>query len=154
MEDSLIAAPPPELPRERERLSWLTPSRKILLWFVGWSVLYVVERVFLATRMPPQYDAIPAIVFMLGYGVLMLAWAKADSEERGEELSSGWKFMMVFLGFFSLCAYLFKTRGFLRGLLSILYAIGFGVGLLVFEVIISIPLMLLNVFLFGGKLPK
>ncbi|HEV7700753.1 MAG TPA: hypothetical protein VGO43_11035 [Pyrinomonadaceae bacterium] len=127
----------------------LAPKRKILLAIVGWALLNTLAALFIEPRLAPQFGTIFLVIGAIGYGVLILAWAKADSHERGEELPSGWKFMLVVLGGFTLIAYFFKTRGFARGLLSIAYMIGFSVVAFLFSTIVAAVLLIISGMVFG-----
>lgn len=60
------------------------------------------------------------LVFIVAFNFLMLLWCSYDSIERdGERLSSKFALMMVIFGIFTLIYYLFRSRGFSAGLISI-----------------------------------
>lgn len=81
------------------------------------------------------------IFFVIGFNFLMLLWCSYDSTERGEKISSKFVLMMVLFGIFTLIYYLFRTRGFSSGLISV------GKLLLLFIVSIVVSLVI-YVFLF------
>lgn len=116
---------------------------------MGWALLNTLAAIFVEPRIAPHLQSIFLVVGAIGYGVLTLAWVKADSGERGEELTSGWKFMLVFLGIFALIVYFFKTRGFPRGLLSIVYMIGFAIFSVIFNAIVTIVVITIRGMIFG-----
>ena len=84
-----------------------------------------------------------ALVEAIGFGVLILAWCKADSRESGEELTGGWTFMLVAFGVLALAAYLFKSRGFGKGLISLLYAAGFWIGMTVANFVVGFATLMI-----------
>lgn len=112
-------------PSER---SLLTPKRRILIGWMAFSLLTGIVQVALIGVVGPDVSFVLILAETIGFGILILAWCKADSDERGEDLSSGWKFMLVFLGVLTLTAYLFKSRGFARGLLAVGYSLAFILG--------------------------
>jgi hypothetical protein len=119
-----------------ERRAWLTAKRKILGGWIAWSLVMDVVQALLLRVVSQEMLLILFVIAAFGYGVLLLAWCRADSDERGEELSSGWKFMLVLLGFLTFIAYLFKTRGFVRGLLAIVYSLAFVIGVYILDIIV------------------
>lgn len=81
------------------------------------------------------------IVFVIGFNLLMLLWCFYDSIEGGEQINSKFVLMIVLFGIFTLVYYLFRTRGFSSGLISV------GKLLLFFTVSIAVSLVI-YVFLF------
>jgi multisubunit Na+/H+ antiporter MnhB subunit len=136
-------------PSER---SLLTPKRRILIGWMAFSLLTGIVQVALIGVVGPDVSIVLILAETIGFGILILAWCKADSDERGEDLSSGWKFMLVFLGVLTLTAYLFKSRGFARGLLAVGYSLAFILGNFIFDYMIMIVLFLIRVAIFEAPL--
>lgn len=60
------------------------------------------------------------LIFVVAFNFIMLLWCSYDSLERdGERLSSKFVLMIVIFGVFTLIYYLFRSRGFSAGLISI-----------------------------------
>jgi hypothetical protein len=58
-------------------------------------------------------------VSIIGFNLLIFAWCHYDALERNEPFGAGWRLLVILLGIFALFIYLFKTRGFKHGLISI-----------------------------------
>ena len=117
----------------------------IILWgFVNGIADLVVEE---SGR--PEYSIIPLLVGSIGYGVLLLMWSKQDSAERGEELSHGWTFVIVALGVFAFVPYLFKSRGFIKGIISVLYMLGFVLVAAIFYLIFMAIVIIIKDLILG-----
>jgi len=132
----------------------LTFKRKILIGIVMVSLVSGAADVVTGRIGAHQLDAVIFLASAIGYGILILSWCKADSQERGDELSSGWTPMLVVFGWLALIAYLFKSRGFAKGLLAVLYTFGFAIGTLVFDLIVLIIGLLAAVLIFGKGILK
>ncbi len=76
----------------------LTPKRKVLIGFILWTIINTLADLVLEKTGADQFRVVAMFVGTIGYGVLILGWAIADSGERGETLSHGWKFVLVALG--------------------------------------------------------
>lgn len=84
-------------------------------------------------------EQILLFVSMLGTGFCILLWCSLDTAERNEKLGAGFRFLLVLFGIFALIVYLFKSRGFKRGLTA------FGYLLLVFVVYVILSAIVLTV---------
>ena len=60
-----------------------------------------------------------SVINVLGWGIGMLAWCKADARERGYLLHGKFPLAIVLFGTFTLIYYLFRSRGFGRGLIGV-----------------------------------
>ena len=76
-------------------------------------------------------------------------WSKLDSAERGEELSHGWTFVIVALGVFAFVPYLFKSRGFIKGIISVLYMLGFVLVAAIFYLIFMAIVIIIKDLILG-----
>jgi hypothetical protein len=72
-----------------------------------------------------QIEQIISLPITIGYGVLTLFWCKMDADERNENVSARFRFLVVIFGVFALVYYLFKSRGLKKGFISFGYALLF-----------------------------
>lgn len=97
------------------------------------------------------FSRIIDIFLTLGLNIFAFAWCRNDAGERGYKLHRFFSYAVVILGTLALLYYLFRSRGFRRGLVStgwlVLYVIlCFGISM-----IIAAALVLIAVF--AGVVP-
>ncbi|MGE0247545.1 MAG: hypothetical protein AB7Q37_18125 [Pyrinomonadaceae bacterium] len=95
-----------------------TKKRWILFVFVPllWLAFLVFGTVFEADKgLSRTTDAIAGI----GFNILTFAWCRIDSKERGYRLHRYFVFATIVFGLLALLYYLFRSRGFRGGLISI-----------------------------------
>ena len=76
----------------------------------------------------------------LGFTVGVLIWCHIDARERGISLGGGFRILMILVMPVALIYYLFKSRGFAGGLVSIGWSIGFFIVLIVVNVVVNLLL--------------
>jgi len=125
----------------------MNEKRRVLVGIAVFSVVSTIASV-LAEPNQSVYSAI-SILTAVGFGVGILIWCKADSQERNIPLSSGFRIAVVIFGLFALIYYLFKSRGFKRGFVSTGYALLFGLILFMINVIVGTCMTLISMMIFG-----
>lgn len=74
-----------------------------------------------------DFSRLVDVILTLGLNIFSFAWCRMDSRERGYELHRYFPFAVIIFGTFALLYYLFRSRGFRGGLISIgwliLYAV-------------------------------
>jgi hypothetical protein len=80
----------------------------------------------------------------VGYVVALILWIHADARERNIPLSAGFRLAVIFLGLFTLTYYLFRSRGFKGGFISIGWLLLYFIALLVLSIIVNIVLALIS----------
>ncbi len=98
-------------------------QKRIVLIAVSFFALF--NTVILLVVDKPPYDQIVFALGSVGFGMLILWWCKIDSEERNINLGPGFRFLLILFGIFALIAYLFKSRGFKKGLIATGYTLLF-----------------------------
>lgn len=91
-------------------------------------------------------------LLVFGYGLAIYSWCQFDSRERGFQLSDWFSYLVVLFGTLALVYYLFRSRGFLRGLVALGLFILLIIGMLLIEVIFGIFLGIVMVLLGKQKL--
>lgn len=91
----------------------------------------------------PQAAEIVSLCTAVGYGLLILMWCKIDSNQRGENLGAGFRFLVVIFGVFALVYYLFKSRGLKQGFMSVAYALLFFIAIVLVGATVSTMLFIL-----------
>lgn len=85
----------------------------------------------------------------LGLNILAFAWCRIDSRERGYKLHRYFSYAVVILGTLALLYYLFRSRGFRRGLVStgwlVLYILLCLVAALIVATVILVVLAVIGV---------
>jgi len=119
-----------------ESSPFFTTKRKALAGIMLWSVMNGIADLIIDHTGAAHLSVVVILIGAIGYGILILTWCKADSREHGEELGAGWNLYVLVFGVFALFAYLFKSRGLVRGFLGILYSLGFVVVMLIFDIIV------------------
>lgn len=114
-------------------LGYQQRKRRILIAAAIFSVLIAPPLILFddGTAQARLFD----LITISGYGILVLGWCYYDSLERDEPLGTGFRVLIVLLGVLPLFIYLIKSRGFKRGLLSIVIALLICAGLLLIMVI-------------------
>jgi hypothetical protein len=139
-----------DLPEKRERKSFFNEKRRIVFIYIPIVALASSLIGLLLARSP--YVAVDDLVSAVVYGILVLMWCKADAAERGYKLSRYFPLAVVLFSVFALVYYLFRSRGFSRGLAStglvILYLAGLFVVLMIVVGIIAVFLIA------SGVLPR
>jgi len=95
-------------------------SRNKKIVIIIWAVLMIVTAP--APEIFGENSSIAVASFYLtaiGSNFLVFAWCHYDSLERNQTLGIGWRVLIIFLGIFALLIYLYKSRGFKQGLISI-----------------------------------
>lgn len=84
------------------------------------------------------------IAFLGGFGILVavLIWCHTDAAERNIKVGMGFRIAMISLMPVALIYYLVKSRGWRRGLISVLKVIGLYALLLIFSTILNLCLAL------------
>jgi hypothetical protein len=82
---------------------------------------------------------------IIGLNMLVFAWCHYDSLQRNQPFGKGWGFSILLFGSLALIIYLFKSRGFKQGAVSV------GKALLIFLAMIlsSTLAMLITVLVLG-----
>jgi hypothetical protein len=92
----------------------------------GVIIFTVIANIFaLWFEKNPPVSQIITFFTAIGYGIFILLWCSFDSRERNEDLGAGFRILLVIFGAFALLFYLFKSRGFKKGLISIGYLLLF-----------------------------
>jgi hypothetical protein len=102
----------------------------------------------------PTLSTALSVINMLGCGVWMLAWIKADSRERGYALHRRFPLIVVVFGIFALIYYLFRSRGFLRGLAGVAYFLLFSILTLITAVVAGSLVLIIMVMIIGPEALK
>ena len=74
---------------------------------------------------------------LFAFNLLTFAWCHYDSAERNQTLGVGWRFAIILFGLFALLAYLLKSRGMKKGLISVGKALLVFLGIFVVSVLLS-----------------
>ena len=119
-------------------------KRNVLIATIIFSILSGVISFWFENN--PQIEQVFSLLTAIGYGILILIWCKIDSNERNENLGSGFRILLVIFGVFALIYYLFKSRGIKNGFISSGYALLFFIILILVSASASTGLYLL----FGG----
>lgn len=128
------------------------PKHQLVAAATAGQFLYVVFAI-LAERNIYISTAL-AVAVTLGYGIAILAWCRFDSRERGYPLSPRFAYAVVNFGTFSLIFYLFRSRGFARGLGSVAIFFAFLIALFIIDVIFAAIILVLISLITGTPLPK
>ena len=104
-------------------------KRNVLLAMVVFTVAANFAAQWFETN--PSFNQIVTFFTAIGYGFLILLWCSLDSRERNENLGQGFRILLIVFGALALLFYLFKSRGFKKGLVSTGYALLFFLGLVI-----------------------
>ena len=112
---------------------------------IGILVLSVASNFaqWLAVVSEPLYSAV-SILTAIGYTVGTLIWCHIDAQERNINLGPGFRILLIVLGPIALIYYLFKSRGFFRGFISLGWMTAFFVLILLLNMITSLILALIS----------
>lgn len=93
---------------------------------IGILVLTVVSTIasWLASNNEPLYGAI-TIFSAVGYAVGVLLWCQIDSRERDIPLGPGFRILVLLIAILAVPYYLFQSRGFKKGMISLGFALVF-----------------------------
>lgn len=105
-------------------------KRNILIGITVLSIVSAIASAVAEYGNEPAYNAV-SLFSTIGYGVGILLWCKADSNERN-------------IGIFTLIYYLFKSRGFKNGLISVGYTFLFILALLVVDIVVNVAASLIS----------
>jgi hypothetical protein len=96
-----------------------------------------------------SYRAIAAAIDLIGafgLNVLVFAWCRADGEERGYTFHRFFTYAVVVFGIKAMVYYIFRSRGFVQGMVSLgwflMYLICAIVASVIVGVLIMIPLII------------
>ncbi len=94
-------------------------KRNVIIGAVIFNILINV----VSLRFEGNFSVEQTLTFIsvIGTGFCILLWCNLDSDERNEKLRAGFRFLLVLFGVFALIVYLFKSRGFKRGLIAVGY---------------------------------
>ncbi|HTK38439.1 MAG TPA: hypothetical protein VL325_08100 [Pyrinomonadaceae bacterium] len=128
--------------QELAELSYRTRKRNVLLGVLVMMVTSTLaDWVFAGNGIA---SSLISIFTGVGGSVAVLLWCMIDSEERDIKLGPGFRILTVLFGVFCLIYYLFKSRGFTRGLVSTGYSILFFILLFILTIIENIALALMD----------
>lgn len=116
------------------------------------NILLAVPAIFIAmTVLGPllgSYKTAAGAIDLVGIfnlNILVFAWCRVDSQERGYSLHRLFSYAVVFFGVFAMIYYLFRSRGFVDGLSSVgwflLYIFCSVVLSTIISIVITIPLI-------------
>jgi hypothetical protein len=132
------------------RPTFWTAKRLVLVETLGFStIIGLISVVFLQN---PYMTTAVSLINILGWGVCMLAWIKADSLTRGYQLHRQFPYAVVIFGTFALIYYLFRSRGIFRGFTSVGYFALFAILNVIVGLIAGILLLLIIVLIFGPSI--
>ena len=123
-------------------------KRNVIIGAVIFNIL--INVVSLRFEGNSSVEQILTFISVIGTGFCILLWCNLDSGERDEKLGTNFRFLLVLFGVFALIVYLFKSRGFKRGLIAVGYL------LLVFAGYILASAVVLTVIglIFKAQIPK
>ena len=127
-------------------------KRNVLILLVMAESLLIAAS-SIASLYAPEFSFIPILAVGLAWGIGVFAWCKIDAEERGEQLRSSQKTVLVLLSGFGLIHYLLATRGVKRGLISLGWALLFWIGTSVITFIINVVLLAVILLIVGDPAP-
>ncbi len=87
---------------------------------------------------------VTSIFTAIGYVVGTLIWCHIDARDRNVPLGQGFRILVILLGPIALIYYLFKSRGFTRGIISVAWMVGFILTIFVIATIENIILALIS----------
>ncbi|MFZ1699273.1 MAG: hypothetical protein WBO10_17955 [Pyrinomonadaceae bacterium] len=94
----------------------------------------------LAVSLPQSTLRTLDIITAVGINFAQFAWVRIDSRERGYELHRAFPFLIVIFGTFAFLYYIFRSRGFVQGIVATgwLLAYFFGVVLSLFIIVLVV----------------
>ena len=118
------------------RRSFLNEKRWLLFVYVPIfvSVCSILGIVFEEHK---GFSLLVDIALALGLNIFELMWCRMDSRERGYELHRHFTFAVVIFGVLALLYYLFRSRDFREGLISIGWLVLYVIALLVVSSVVS-----------------
>ena len=128
------------------------PKHQVLAAAATGQFLYLVFATIAARNV--YISTALAVAFTLGYGIAILGWCRLDSRERGFALSPRFPYAVVIFGTFSLIFYLFRSRGFARGLGSVSVFFASLIALFIIDTIFAVIVLVLISFITRTPLPK
>jgi hypothetical protein len=117
-------------------------KRNIIIGIAVWTAVSVVAD-WIAVESETAYR-LSTILSGIGYVVGLILWVHADARKRNIPLSAGFRIAAIIFGFFALIYYLFRSRGFSGGFISIGWLLLYIVALLVLSIIVNIVLALIS----------
>jgi hypothetical protein len=117
-------------------------KRNILIGIGVLSVVTLIAK-WLAVSSEAAYGAV-SILSTVGFVVGMILWVHADAWERNMRLSRGFKIALILLGIFTLIYYLFKSRGFVAGIIAVGWLFLYIAALFILNAIVNVVLALIS----------
>ena len=131
-------------------VTFCTPKRVVLLQTLVFSiVIAILSAGFIRNSF---ITGILSIINVLGWGVCILAWIKADSRLRGYALHRHFPLIVVIFGTVALIYYLFRSRGFVQGLVGLAYFVLFALLTLTVSIISAMIVMIITVMIAGPRI--
>jgi len=125
-----------QLAKVGTRPELLTAKRMILIEVLVFSIaMTILQFGFLRNS---YITALTTVLTSIGYGIALLAWCKADSREREYSLSEKFPYAVVILGSFAMVYYLFRSRGFIKGIAGVGSFVLFVVGMYIVSAVFGI----------------
>jgi hypothetical protein len=141
---------PEEIPNREPRTPFFNEKRRLL--FVYFPIFLLVTLPFaLVLDENSGATRILDVVVTIGINIAAFAWCRVDSRQRGYELHKLFPFAIIVFGALALLYYLFRSRGFLRGLISIAWLLLYAV--VCFGVVFIVVMIVVFALALGGILP-
>lgn len=131
---------------ETDEISYKQRKRRILIVLGIAQIIATTATLFLG-----RYEVASGLISIfsaVGWAVGILLWVKVDSDERGAEVSSGFRIALIILGIFAFSYYLIKTRGFVGGLKAIGWTLLYFIMFLVINLVIA--MIVFTIFALAG----
>ena len=119
---------------------WWTEKRTVLAEVLMFSIAVTI--ITLVFDRNVYVETVVTVVYALGLGVGILAWCRIDALERENMLSRHFSYAVIVFGNLSLIYYLFRTRGFLKGLAGVGYFVLFLIVMFAVDLVVMIPVLI------------
>jgi hypothetical protein len=117
-------------------------KRNILIGAVLWNV--ASDICLWAGGFSQQVGGLVLLIFAVGNAVAILLWCHQDATEYGVKLGPGFRILTILLGPIALVYYLFKSRGFVRGLVATGYAALYFLGIIAANFLVNFGIALVS----------